>query len=167
MFPPERRLTYSLATASLLPGLVLCLLLRTPNLPVMLGESAVFRALMPREQAREDRAERALQDVIRRTAAKQAIALDLVQGRISLLEGAARMRDLDRAAPDFAWKYFRQAYPAASDDERHCLEAIRQVRGALLPSDPAGEAAALRFEDELRRHIINGTLRLRDPVDSP
>ena len=167
MFPTDRRLTYSLATASLLPGLVLCLLLRTPDVVVMLGESAVFRAMMPREQAREARADRALQDVIRRTAAKQAIALDLVHGRLSLLEGAARMRDLDRAAPDFAWEYFRLAYPAASDDERHCLEAIRQVRGALLPSDPAGEAAARRFEDELRGHIINGTLCLRDPVEPP
>jgi len=167
MFSSDRRLTYSVATAAILPGLVLCVLLQAPEWSPALGDHAFLSVVLPQERAHAARMDRALQDVAGRNVARQAITLELMHGRLTLLEAAAQMRDLDRAAPHFFWEDFRRAYPAASDDERHCLEAIAHLRGAFPPRDPAATEATRRYEEELSRHITQGTLHLPDPLKQP
>jgi hypothetical protein len=111
-------------------------------------------------QRRSESLDHALQDTARRLEAKEALARALAAGRVTLLEAAARLRDLDRGKPDFNWEEFRRAFRGASDDERHCREVIKWVRMVNVVDTPQDEATARRLEAELQYHIDHGTLRL-------
>ncbi len=91
--------------------------------------------------------------------AKQAVARDLALGRLTLLTAAARIRTIDHAAPHFHWEAFRSVDPSASDDERHCREAIGWVR-AVLPDNEETDKRVRALEDELSGHLCEGLLRL-------
>jgi hypothetical protein len=98
-----------------------------------------------------------------RVQAKAAIAEDLVAGRLTLLQAAARFRDLNSRPPRFHWDRFRLAYPGTTDDERHCYEVLAAAQafaGSLKrrPPNPLLD----RLEQELRQHLQNGTVQLGD-----
>src|SRR5262245_13847278 len=57
--------------------------------------------------------------ILARVSARAAIVDEILTGRMSLLEAAARFRDLDRGPPPILWDRFRAYYPGDSDDERH------------------------------------------------
>jgi hypothetical protein len=148
------------AAAAIPPGLLLCALVWGPDLSKPLwGVRCLDRAL-PEERRRGDRAEEGRRVVLLRTEARRAVARDLADGRLTLPEAAARMRDLDRHAPGFHWEGFRFTYAGASDDERHCREAICWVATALPPDDPRAEDTVRRLEAELRQHVARGGPRL-------
>jgi hypothetical protein len=92
----------------------------------------------------------------RRIAAKDRLAAQVIEGRLALLDAAARFRDLDRQPPPFKWDWFRDK--GRSDEERHCREVIRFVR----VQGQAGAAVAARLEAELRDLLDGGDLRLPD-----
>ena len=167
MFLPERRFTYGIAWAALLPGLAVLVLVRVPELGPASLDNPFLWAMLPKERERADRIDRGLGAVRHSSEAKQAAVLDLVHGRTTLLEAAARMRDLDRAAPGFKWEQFRQAFPGVSDEERHCREIIARIPWASPLNGPTGAAVARRCEEELRDHIAHGTLHLPDAREQP
>lgn len=77
----------------------------------------------------------------------------VIASRITLLEAAARFRELDRQLPEFNWEMFRQAYPGSSDAERHCRHVIASAEAELCrrPQEAAGVVA--RLEAELQEHL--------------
>jgi hypothetical protein len=96
-----------------------------------------------------------------RGEARDEVVRDLQARRITLLEAAARFRQLDHTKPDFNWEAFRQCHPGRCDDERHCRHVIAWAKSAL--STRPSEAAELvaRLEAELQEHLRrDGAVRL-------
>jgi hypothetical protein len=157
----DRRFLFGSLTTAAPPALLLCVLLWRPNL-LEDGSTSWLKPMFQPEQYRAEKLDRAQACAVLRMEARRAIVWDLAVGRLALLEAAARMRGLDRRNADFPWEIFRPNHPAASDDERHCLEVIEQLRAhAPLGGSPT-EELALRLEEELREHLARGTLRLPD-----
>jgi hypothetical protein len=92
---------------------------------------------------------------------------DLVEGRCSLLEAAARFRVLNTNTPHFAWESFHFYYPAASDQEAHCRHVIRVVTVYLEDRPDQGRAVIQRLETELQERLKRGPIELPSPDDSP
>jgi hypothetical protein len=119
----------------------------------------LLRRLEDNRRAWEDLDER-LAAAVRRTEAKRQVAEDVAEGRVTLTEAAARVRDLNRASPELRWGTYRRAYPAASDEERFCREVISLVCG-LAENDPERYLAVTeRLEAELREYLDRGPLIL-------
>jgi hypothetical protein len=118
--------------------------------------------LSPRLMRRQRELDARPAPLVERARRADEVAGEAAAGRLSLLDGAARLRDLYRAAPDFAWDRFREYLPAASDDERFCRLLIEHVRGlSRSDGDPAGAAAA-RLAAELQSRLARGALCLPD-----
>jgi hypothetical protein len=88
------------------------------------------------------------------------LARDVAEGRLSLLEGAARMRDVYRADPSLKLHLVRGAWAGASDDERFCRLTIGWVEGLAWEDRERGRAVVARLRAELDEHLGRGTLRL-------
>jgi hypothetical protein len=105
------------------------------------------------EAERADRLEREGQVELttRRIDAKHRVVLDVVAGRLSLLDAATRFRDLHRQPPDLHWGEYRRFFPGKNDDERHCRAVIAAVH-VHLTSTTGDYAHPLvgRLEDELQ-----------------
>src|SRR5262249_8804642 len=87
---------------------------------------------------------------------------ELLAGRLTLLEAAARFRALDRAPPAFDWEVFRSAYPGDSDEERHCRKVIGWVEVELNQTDPClALATCARLLGQLEKLRRRGRLRVR------
>jgi hypothetical protein len=99
------------------------------------------------------------EDVYRRSLQLQEVADEVRAGRLTLLEAAARARDIQSASPFFPWERFRETHPAGSDDERFCQMVIDLV---TLPSGPRGGSDPVvdRLRAELDEHLSQGTLHL-------
>jgi hypothetical protein len=117
-----------------------------------------FRNRLERARQLETELETRLVGLLQRSAGKWQAVEGLVEGRMSLLEAAARFRDLDRQPPDFHWDAFRNSMPGDSDDERHCREVIGFIETRLPPRERTDLIA--RLEAELQAHRQQGTLRL-------
>ncbi len=63
----------------------------------------------------------------RRIFAKHGLVEDVIAGRLSLRQAAARFRDLNEQPPAFDRERFLSLYPGADDDERHCREVLAWV----------------------------------------
>jgi hypothetical protein len=118
------------------------------------------------EQRRADKLEVQLANVVRRGARRRETVQELIAGRRTLREAAARSQALAREDPDFPWDMFRREYPGRTDEERHCRQMIVFVQTAL--QDHPGEAAEVvaRLEAELEAYREpDGTIRL--PPERP
>jgi len=105
------------------------------------------------------------EDVVRtRIEVTRQVARELIERRVTLLQAATQLRDLDSSlapvAKDFYGTVFRQIYPGRSDDERYCQRAIAVVDSELV-LEPARSGLILRrLKDELQREISQGILQL-------
>ena len=115
-------------------------------------------------EAEREKLDALLHGVARRVDAKEQVAQEVAEGRLTLAEAAARFRDMNQQLPAFAWDTFRQAYPGRSDDERHCRQVIEFVRAQVQALSMADRAVAGRLEAELQEHLDRGDLRLPEPV---
>jgi hypothetical protein len=150
------------AAALLLAGLA-----ALPPWADRLWRSAWQDDALGRELARREELERVGRLCLARLVRKAEIAQALGQGRMPLLEAAARLGALDRLPPEVCWKQFREAYPGASDEERFCREALYWAEGELREQDPCDAAAVLgRLRDELDRHLRRGRPRLPDVAEA-
>src|SRR5262249_26591172 len=78
------------------------------------------------------------------------VARAAAAGRLTLLEAAARLRDLRAEVPG--------GNPDACDDEYYCRDVIRRA-SRVLDDDPArAEEVAARLSAELEEHLRRGTL---------
>jgi hypothetical protein len=109
------------------------------------------------EQAQSDIDQRgtALSEVQERLGCRERIADEVAEGRMGLLEAAARFRDLNAGLP---W-----GYPGASDEVRCCRQVIAWVTTHVEQKSTAeAEIVAERLENELREHLYR-----EDRRDSP
>jgi hypothetical protein len=107
-----------------------------------------------------ERLEEQLQAVHERSAAKDEVAEDVAAGRLTLLEGAARFRDLDASASEGYRRGWRQLVKGASDEERYCRQVLSYLEAVLRDRPAASAAIRARLETELRRRLEHGELRL-------
>jgi hypothetical protein len=103
-----------------------------------------------------------------RNKRKHRLAVAVLAGRVTLLDGAAYFRALDHQPPEFNWSHFRAHWPGDSDDERHCHEVIHWVYLAQGDSNPCLAAAMrARLRAELRAYLRRGPLCLREINELP
>jgi len=95
------------------------------------------------------------------TDAKERLAQDLASGRLTLLEAASRVHEIDGQNPGYNYVALCTIIPACCDEERHCREVILLLR-AWLPEDEETEAIVGKYEDELMQYLADGTLVLPD-----
>jgi hypothetical protein len=107
------------------------------------------------------------QEVERRHVEKQRLAGEVIAGRLSLLEAAARFRDLDEQPPAACREALRGNYWGASDDECHCRAVLQYVRVEMCLRPGVDPDLAERLEAELRALREHGDLRLPGPDDVP
>lgn len=110
----------------------------------------------PRGPGPDDQVERALL----RFAQKERLAAEVIDGRLSLPEAAARFLALDEEDPEFNWTAFRLYVPGRSDDERHCRQVIRYVEGRLQGRTDVDPGLAERLGAELQDRLDRGGLAL-------
>ncbi len=96
----------------------------------------------------------------RKIATKRHLAQELIAGRLTLLETAAQFRALDRAHAEFVWSAFRRQYPAATDDESHCLCVIATAQSEFPNRSRQEAAIGARLRAELQEHLKRGPLCL-------
>jgi hypothetical protein len=102
--------------------------------------------------------------VHRRMAAKRVVVADLAAERLTLLEAAARFRDLNALSPD-SLHYVRTCYPGTTDEERLCRQVIAWTETELHErrADDA-ERVVARLRAELGELLgRDGGIRLPDP----
>jgi hypothetical protein len=110
----------------------------------------------------EEELERRRQVFLRREAAKHQAAMDLLAGRLTLLQAAAGFRDVEEALP-VTWAP-RRAAPGPAGAERLCRLVMDRANAWMernRPGRAAGVAARLEAELERRRRP-DGTIRLPD-----
>jgi len=97
-----------------------------------------------------------------RIAVKDRAVRDLLDGRLTLLQAAARFRDLETEQPLTWWP--RNAATGPADGERLCRMVMDRANGWMQANRPAQAADfAARLEAELERHRgQDGTVRLPD-----
>ncbi len=161
MMTCDRRVLFGSSAAAFLPAALLCALLARPALLADAWGVPCLKGVLPEQRRREAEIDGRVAALHRRTAARQALVADLAEGRFTLLETAARFRELDRASPDFPREQFLRAGHGLSDDEHYCLQVIGHLR-AYAPLGPRPtEEMALRLEKEL------DDLRARDELRLP
>ena len=111
-----------------------------------------------REQARA--ADVACARAVDRSRQLEELSREVAAGRLSLLEGAARVRDIRLADPSVKVSHLRDTWPGASDDERYCRLTIAWVEGLPWTDRNQGRAVVARLRAELDDHVRRGTLRL-------
>jgi hypothetical protein len=95
----------------------------------------------------------------RRRQARE-LAEEVAAGHLDLREGAARLRELYRGAPDFPWVAVERLFPDASDEERCCRLLIGEVKALEGRDGERARAAALRLEADLEGELRQGSLTL-------
>jgi hypothetical protein len=106
--------------------------------------------ILVNEHRREEAIMRRAEVVARRVADKSEVTIDLVAGRITLLEATARFRKVDKDTGAYV-KYPTDLYPGATEEERLCRQVIAWAgyeRGGT-----AGDALVPRLNEELRQHL--------------
>ena len=155
----DRRFLLGSAMAAVPPALLLCVLTWSPGL---LADAWQVPWLKPayRQEQRRGGVGRAAESVRRRSEVRRAIALDMAEGRLTLLEAAGRSRDLDLHSPISRGKRSARVIRPPRTNDGHCREAIEQLRCYQPLGPSATEELARRLEEELREHLARGTLRL-------
>jgi len=105
------------------------------------------------------------QDVVRtRINVTRRVAWELIERRLTLLQAATQLRDLDSSlAPvqkDIYGAVFLQIYPGRSNDERYCQRAIAVVDSELVVEPARSGSTIRRLKDEFQREMGHGILQL-------
>ena len=129
------------------------------RLGLRLEEWAALQHQLEESRRQSEQLDRQSAGVLRRLHAKQEVIEALKDGQLTLLEAAARFRDLDHTEPPVPPELFRLLFRYPSDAERWC----RQVIGFLENRNSFAEgptSLAWEMESELCRHLEQGTLEL-------
>jgi hypothetical protein len=104
----------------------------------------------------------ALAVLVQSEEAKAAVTEEVIAGRLSLAEAAARFRALEAGRPNRHCRAPQERFPGDSEGERLCREVITHVRTRLGAEDPARARQIIaRLEADLRGLLArDGTVRL-------
>jgi hypothetical protein len=98
--------------------------------------------------------------VLERMKAKDAIAEDLIAGKLTLVEAAARVRDLPDGMPGWM-NLLPPEELGANDDETLCRHVIGWAQTVLADRPEKAAAVGRRLDAELREHVKrHGTVTL-------
>jgi hypothetical protein len=86
-------------------------------------------------------------------SAKCKVLEELVNGKVTLREAAARFQELDQTVLGQSWPEFRRIYAGRSDEERYCRKVVIVARGYLESSPDQSDAVMLRLETELQAQL--------------
>ena len=114
------------------------------SLPPALTRPFLRDALDRRAAVRAD-----LDATLERSRRIEELARAVMQDRLTPREGAARLRDLYRAAPEFLWETVGRRFPGASEEECCCRLLIAHLRSLEGPDRERARATARRLEAEL------------------
>ena len=114
------------------------------------------------EAERADRLAEGIEAALRRTAAKHAAAAEVADGRLTLLEAAARFRDTDADVTPEYRKVWRLTMEGGSDEERFCRQVLLFVEQAVW-GRADGPALLGRLRAELDEALAGGGVRLPAP----
>src|SRR5947209_9132056 len=107
--------------------------------------------------------ERQNEQAVRRVVAKEGAVQDLLDGRLTLWQAAARFRVLDGTAPASARREAARRFPDISEEERCCRLAIAWAAEAD-EKRPGGETGlGGRLTAALEEALRRGPLSLPDP----
>jgi hypothetical protein len=67
---------------------------------------------------RPEEDERQLDAIHNHTVAQARVVRELIEGRLTLQQGAEQLHDLHAVNPYFSWKVFREVYAGVTDQER-------------------------------------------------
>jgi hypothetical protein len=107
-----------------------------------------------------------VQVIVKCMAAKEKLVPRVIEGRLGLLDTAARFRAIDAQNPHFQREIFRRTYPGRSDVERYCHVVINTVRVHYLEEPDQAEEVCQRLETELVEMILSGVL-LQAELEAP
>ncbi len=126
--------------------------------------TAELQQKFPEESQRAARLETQGGIVRERIEFTRSVARELIANRITLLEAATRLRDLDHSlAPVQADVYdlvFPTIYPGRSEGERYCHRAIAMVDAELVQQPAEARALVRRLTDELQLELNRSLLQL-------
>jgi hypothetical protein len=123
------------------------------------GELAALQRRLDESARRDEELDGHREVYLRRIVVKEQAVGELLAGRLTLPQAAARFRDVEEALP-VTWGPPCCAASGSAEGERWCREVMAWVQtqhGEDLP------ALAARLEADLRRHRgTDGTVRLPD-----
>jgi hypothetical protein len=94
-----------------------------------------------------------LNDAHERMAAKREAASEVIAGDLSLLEAAARFRDINAGAPNYRQRMALN-YPDTSYEELLCRQVIAAVESVLEQQAPEQvDDVVEQLRQELRQHL--------------
>jgi hypothetical protein len=99
----------------------------------------------------------------RRAETKHQIGEDAAAGRLSLLEAASAMKELDAVGSPYPLEVLTNCDPGVSLDEGYCRMVIRWLPSAV--SSDQADCPARRLEKELNERLRDGSLRLPEKGD--
>lgn len=100
-------------------------------------------------------------ELLERMEARCRFARTVLDGHLTLLEGAAGCRELDRRSPYFDRARFRRFAPGKTDEERYCRLVITGVEGLLVSTPDRGARTVRSLNDELATRMRAGTLQFQ------
>ncbi len=117
-----------------------------------------------RDTQRRAELEEENQGVLRRVDEKQAVSREVLAGRLTLVEAAARFRTVNTAYPE-SMSYLRNLCSGGSDEERLCRQVIGWVEGEGSGGDRAEtHRVVARLEAELQELLRSEAgIRLPEP----
>ena len=118
------------------------------SLPPGLSRAFLREALERQTAVRADMAA-----TVERGRRTHELAMAVMQGRLTLHEGAARLREVYAAPPRFPWEMVHRQFPGASDEECCCRLLIGQLRSLEGPDRERAHAVATRLEVELNSEL--------------
>lgn len=102
--------------------------------------------------------------VTERIAQKERLAYELIAGRVTLFQAAARFRAVNQQHPE-TMQDMRKAFPGGSDEEKLCRQVIAWAQVLLTHSTPPSqrEARIGQLEAELEEQLTRtGKVTLPD-----
>jgi hypothetical protein len=94
--------------------------------------------------------------VLARAQAKRQLLIDLIDGRLTLVETATRFQDVDRELAKWQVERLRAIWPGSCQVERYCHQIIQVAEWELSEHPDRAAAVVARLKAELQAATESG-----------